>query len=78
MPFSEEVVRQAWENAGGQCQCKRQGHPHFYIPCGKPLVWEKRGKPGWGGWEAHHKDSFKGDGLDNCEILCYTCNEITY
>jgi len=72
MAFSEEVVKQAWERAGGQCECRRRTHSHFYTPCGKVLIWENRGKGGSGGWEAHHVTT-SDDVLSNCEILCSDC-----
>jgi hypothetical protein len=78
MPFSDEVARQAFENSGGQCQCRKRNHPHFYIPCGKPLTWDKRGKPGWGGWEANRVDTMRGDDLVNCEIVCYSCKDKSF
>jgi hypothetical protein len=78
MAFPEEVVKQAWERSGGQCECQRRTHKHFYIPCGKSLAWKKRGQVGTEGWEAHHVTSFGGDTLSNCEILCWECNEATF
>ncbi len=75
MAFPDDVVKQAWERADGQCECRRRTHTHFYTPCGKPLVWENRGKVGRGGWEAHHTTSYGGDVLSNCEILCMDCHE---
>jgi len=78
MPFADDVVKQAFERAGGQCQCRRQGHPHFYIPCGKPLTWDKRGKPGWGGWDARRRDTMTGDTPDNCEIVCMSCADKSF
>jgi hypothetical protein len=78
MPFSEEVVAQAWERSGGQCECRRKTHSHFYIPCGKQLVWANRGKVGHGGWEVRHVTSYGGDMLSNCEILCWDCHESTF
>lgn len=78
MPFADDVVKQAWEKAGAQCECRRRTHSHFYTPCGKLLVWERRGKGGQGGWEAHHITTFGGDVLSNCEILCSDCHETIY
>ena len=75
MPFSEDVVKQAWERAGGQCECGRRTHTHFYTPCGKSLIWNNRGTPYEGGWEAHHITTYGGDVLSNCEILCWNCQE---
>jgi hypothetical protein len=78
MPFPEEVVKQAFERAGGQCECTRRTHGHFYIPCGRPLVSKNRGRVGEGGWEVHHITSYGGDVLSNCEILCWDCYERTF
>ncbi len=75
MAFPEDVVRQAWERAGEQCECMRRTHSHFYTPCGKPLVWQNRGSADKGGWDAHHITDFGGDVLSNCEILCWDCHE---
>jgi len=76
MEFPENVVKQAWERAGGQCECRRRTHSHFYTPCGKVLVWENRGKEGRGGWEAHHITIDGGDVFSNCEILCSDCSDV--
>lgn len=75
MAFSEEVVKEAWSRAGGQCECARRTHSHFYIPCGKQLDWKMRGKAGQGGWEAHQVFVSGGDGLKNCEIRCWSCHD---
>ncbi len=75
MGFPENVVKQAWERAGGQCECRKRTHSHFYTPCGKVLVWENRGKIGRGGWEAQHIATGS-DVLSNCEILCSDCGGI--
>ena len=78
MAFPDEIIRQAWERSGGQCECQKRTHAHFYVPCAKPLVWENRGKKGWGGWDVKRIDASKGDTVDNCEVLCLTCYEINY
>lgn len=78
MAFPDDIVRQAWERAAGQCECQKRTHPHFYVPCAKPLVWENRGKKGWGGWDIKRIDSNKGDVLANCDIVCLSCHEISY
>lgn len=77
MAFSEETVLQAWRRAGGRCECRRTSHNHLNIRCGKTLVWENRGREGWGAWEAHHINSNGGDDLSNCEILCWDCHSRT-
>ena len=73
MAFSEEVLKEAWDRAGGQCECNRRTHKHFYTPCGRMLKREKRGDVTGGGWEARHFDTSAGDTVSNCEILCMEC-----
>ncbi len=75
MAFQDDVVKKAWQRSNGQCECMRRSHSHFYTPCRKQLTWENRGKPGRGGWEAHHKATTGGDIIDNCEILCWECHD---
>ena len=77
MGFSEEVVRRAWQRAGGRCECRRRTHGHYYVRCNKQLVWNNRGRAGRGCWEAHHRSSSGGAGLSNCEILCWNCHSRT-
>jgi len=77
MAFSDETVLQAWRRAGGRCECRRISHNHPNIRCGKTLVWENRGREGWGAWEAHHINSNGEDDLSNCEILCWDCHSRT-
>jgi len=71
--FSPETILQAWERSAGQCECEKRIHKHFYTPCGKSLVWKAKGSPGQGGWDAHKITPSGGDGLFNCEILCWDC-----
>ena len=81
MAFSDEVVRQAWQRAGGKCECKRSTHDHSYVRCNKELVWENRGREGRGKWEAHHRTSVEAgreDTFSNCEILCWDCHSATF
>ena len=78
MAFTESIVKQAWERSGGQCECRRRTHSHFYIPCGKQLRWEVRGKASQGGWESHQTRIGGGDTLENCEILCWQCHDTIY
>ncbi len=66
MAFSLQTVQSAWNRAGGKCE-----------RCGKQLVWENRGRSGRGCWEAHHKNTSKGDELSNCEIVCFDCHSNT-
>jgi len=76
--FPDDIVRKAWERSGGQCECQNRSHPHFYVPCAKPLVWENRGKKIWGGWDIKKVNPNGGDTLDNSVILCMTCFEMNY
>jgi len=69
MAFSDLVVVDTWEKAGGKCQ-----------KCRKQLCWENKGREGRGCWEAHHKTSVSAggsDGLSNCQILCFDCHSNT-
>ncbi len=77
MSFPENIVMQAWQRAGGRCECRRSNHDHYYARCNKELVWENRGREGRGAWEAHHINSYGGDSLSNCEILCWDCHKRT-
>jgi len=77
MAFSNTVVEAAWKRAGGRCECRRTTHSHPYVRCNKQLVWANRGREGRGAWEAHHVNSSGGDGLGNCEILCWECHKKT-
>ncbi len=79
--FSDDVILQAWQRAGGRCQCELKGCGHTGR-CNKSLVWENRGKEGKrGAWEAHHitAQSAKSstDTLSNCRILCLDCHKNT-
>lgn len=80
MGFPEDVVRQAWEAAGGRCECCRLTHGHSGR-CNHLLLWENRGRgSGGGSWEAHHRAGVHGgdDTLANCEILCWHCYSRTH
>ena len=76
MAFSDDVVKKAWKRAGDKCECRRKSHVHPYVRCNKKLSWNNRGREGWG-WEVHHRSSGSGDGLSNCEILCWDCHSKT-
>jgi len=76
MAFPESVVQQAWQRAGGKCECQRTTHGHTGR-CNKQLVRENRGREGKGKWEAHHRVRGGGDTLSNCEILCWDCHSKT-
>lgn len=73
MVFPDSVVKQAFDRAGGRCECNRTGHDHTGR-CNKQLVWENRGREGRGAWEAHHRVADGPDTLSNCEILCWDCH----
>ncbi len=75
MAFSDEVVKEAWERASGQCECQRRTHRHFYVPCRRLVTWAKRGQVGQGGWDAGHINNYDGDVATNCLILCMECFE---
>lgn len=75
MAFSAEVVAQAWKRANGTCECTRTDHGHW-AKCHKALLKWKRGKEGWGAWEACHIGSPDDDSLSNCELICRECQEL--
>ena len=77
MAFSEQTLLKAWERSGGRCECEKRTHSHFYTPCNKRLGRDARGSAGPGGWEANHVTSSGGEGLHNCEILCWGCYKST-
>lgn len=82
MAFSDATVKQAWERAGGRCECQRSRHNHGYTgKCDKLLLWSARGNDNSPyGWEAHHKTAVSSGGSDylsNCEILCIDCHKKT-
>lgn len=80
MAFSEDVVKQAWDRAGGKCECTRTIHGNHTSRCAKILTWQNRGRRGESAWEANHinrQESGGHDGLTNCEILCWDCHEQT-
>lgn len=78
MAFSQETIDQAWDRAGGRCECIRQCPQHPGRRCGRILDPNNQ-KPGQE-WHAHHRISEDADGSDslsNCEILCVGCHENT-
>ncbi len=76
MAFSEETIRQAWNFAGGKCECRRTMCGHSFR-CNKELLWGSRGAETEYGWEAHHINADGPDSLSNCEILCQRCHKNT-
>ena len=77
MAFSDDTVQRAWNRAGARCECRRKTHNHLRGRCPRTLVWTQRGRTGTGAWEAHHRSAGGGDGLSNCEILCWPCHQRT-
>ncbi len=73
MSFPDSVVEQAWNRAGGRCECRKLSHSHGTGKCGNQLAYAIRGKDGPGRWEAQYKIRTGGDLLSNCEILCWNC-----
>ena len=73
MTVPEIFVLQAWEKAGGQCECRRVSHGHTYARCTHRLVFENRGSGTSGGWAPRYVTApGKGKPLA-CEILCLEC-----
>lgn len=78
MVFSDGTVEQAWNRAGGRCECTRRRHQHYAGRCHTQLVFKNRGRAGSGAWEAHHRSMSGGDTPSNCEILCWDCHKQTF
>ena len=74
MPFPEMLLLQAWEKAGGQCECRRWSHSHPYVRCTRKLVWENRGRAVESGWVPRYRTSPTSDTPLGCEILCWDCH----
>jgi hypothetical protein len=75
MTVPEVFVLQAWEKAGGQCECKRFSHSHTYVRCTRRLVYANRGSRSQGGWAPRFRTSPTTDTPLSCEILCLECYE---
>ena len=73
MPFSEEIVRAAWEGSGQRCECQRKSHDHRNGRCGQSLRWSLRRSVASAGWEAHRRMTCGIDVLANWESLCAGC-----
>jgi len=71
MPFSHEVLLEAWARSDGRCECQRDSHGHKGR-CDRPLSWTLRGSPSIG-WEARRRTSWGTDVMSNCVILCAAC-----
>jgi hypothetical protein len=77
MAVPEYFILQAWEKAGGQCECRRMSHGHTYGRCTRRLTYANRGAQGPGGWAPRYRTS-QGTGTPlSCEILCLDCYEQT-
>lgn len=79
MAFSEETVKQAFQGAGGRCECKRTVCGHTGR-CAKTFTFSQRAPSDQSGWQANHVTSVAAggsDGLSNCEILCVPCHKKT-
>ncbi len=74
--FSDQIINQAWDRAGGRCECTRIRCRHSGR-CNKKLLFNSRGAETEYGWEAHHINSNGDDSLSNCEILCQECHKNT-
>jgi peptide deformylase len=74
-PFPDEVMRQAWERANGQCECTRSACNHPVQPHGRQLTWDQQGKAdSIQGWVAHRKEANQQPTLENCQVLCMECS----
>jgi hypothetical protein len=72
MGFSVDVVKGAWERAGGRCEC-RGTHDHIGR-CYRQLVWGNRGRESRGKWEADSVSGLHKDSVSDCQILCWSCH----
>jgi hypothetical protein len=77
MTVPEVFILQAWEMAGGQCQCRRFSHGHPYVRCTRRLKYEARGAKEQGGWAPRFRTSPTTDTPLSCEVLCMECFERT-
>ena len=85
MSFSKEVKMQAFERAGGRCECTRKecGHgDRCQRGCESVAFYNKMKvvngeEPVFPGFEFHHITAKSVGGLDvlsNCEFLCRECH----
>ena len=75
MPFSDFIVKEAWERCKKYCECTSPNHGHSRR-CRLPLEWFRRGINIPGGWEAQHITPIEEGGTDemiNCKIVCIEC-----
>lgn len=75
MPFSEYIIKKAWERSGGRCECIKTTHGHPRR-CNKKLLELYRGdNESEYGWETHSKSGSYLNDLSDCEIICWDCME---
>lgn len=77
MAFSQETINQAWQRAGGRCECVLKNCTH-HGRCNKIL--DPRNEREGMKWHAHHiisQDAGGPDSLFNCQILCIDCHKNT-
>jgi hypothetical protein len=75
MPFSNLIVKDAWERCRGYCECTSAEHGH-QRRCRHPLTWLRSSINIDGGWEAQHITPIEEGGTDemiNCRIVCIEC-----
>jgi len=44
MQISEELLKAAFEKAGGKCECRNEKHDHRKRRCNRNLFWNNKGK----------------------------------
>ena len=75
MPFSDDVIKRAWDRSGGRCECTKTIHGHGRV-CQKRLLEQYRGDDESGyGWEAQSISGGDTNDLNDCEIRCWDCFE---
>jgi len=73
MPFSLDVVVEAWRHSKGCCECMGgEGHKHTGR-CNQLLAWTLQGVEIDAGWQACRKVPSGKDVLRICEIRCARC-----
>lgn len=73
-PFTEETIKEAWDNSQGYCQCERTTHGHTGKHL-KMLMWNsQRITASNFSWVAHHIGDPSDNSLSNCEIICCSCH----
>ena len=64
--------------ADGKCQCRKDNHGHDKRRCNRTLYFDEFQRDNQRGWNAHYINRRGGDGVDNCEILCRNCHQLTF